>query len=189
MLAVAWNFARRLSLHAFEHTPLLNNVEEESGNRSSFESQRVRVQAKMADLNSVWLKMKKNDRCASFSHGSGASVFQVVTGGLAMPSPVPGPQVAGRPRKTCLLFLHPLAVEHVTYSCYGGRTMIETRGSWSNVHGLSGGFGRAAGWARPGNSGHFRTSLGGGTMRRKAFLLGTHDQGPSDVGEGVFAPV
>ena len=55
---------RRLSLHAFEHTPLLNNVEEEFGNRSSFESQRVRVQANMADLNPVWLKAKKNDRCA-----------------------------------------------------------------------------------------------------------------------------
>ena len=43
----------RLILHAFEHTPLLNNVEEEFGNRSSFESQRVRVQANMADLNSA----------------------------------------------------------------------------------------------------------------------------------------
>ena len=42
---------RRLSLHAFERTPLLNNVEEEFGNRSSFESQRVRVQANMADVN------------------------------------------------------------------------------------------------------------------------------------------
>ena len=36
-------------------------VEEEFGNRSFFESQRVRVQANMADLNSVWLKVKKND--------------------------------------------------------------------------------------------------------------------------------
>ena len=58
---------RRLSLHAFEHTPLLNNVEEEFGNRSSFESQRVRVQANMADLNfGSRLKVKKNGRCASF---------------------------------------------------------------------------------------------------------------------------
>ena len=44
----------RLFLHAFEHTPLLNNVEEEFGNGSSFESQRVRLQAKMADLNSTF---------------------------------------------------------------------------------------------------------------------------------------
>ena len=29
--------ARRLSLHAFEHTPLFSNVKEEFGNRSSFE--------------------------------------------------------------------------------------------------------------------------------------------------------
>ena len=49
----------RLILHAFEHTPLLNNVEEEFGNRSSFESQRVRVQANMADLNSVLAQGEK----------------------------------------------------------------------------------------------------------------------------------
>ena len=55
----------RLILHAFEHTPLLNNVEEEFGNRSSFESQSVRVQANMADLNSVLAQGEKNDRCAS----------------------------------------------------------------------------------------------------------------------------
>ena len=55
----------RLILHAFEHTPLLNNFEEEFGNRSSFESQRVRVQANMADLNSVLAQGEKNDRCAS----------------------------------------------------------------------------------------------------------------------------
>ena len=35
-------------LHAFEHTPLSINVEEEFGNRSSFESQRVCVQANTA---------------------------------------------------------------------------------------------------------------------------------------------
>ena len=50
---------RRLILHAFEHTPLLNNVEEEFGNRSSFESQRVRVQANMADLNSILARGEK----------------------------------------------------------------------------------------------------------------------------------
>ena len=49
----------RLILHAFEHTPLLNNVEEKFGNRSSFESQRVRVQANMADLNSVLAQGEK----------------------------------------------------------------------------------------------------------------------------------
>ena len=54
------------SLHAFEHTPLLNNVEEEFGNRSSFESTRVCVQANMADVNfGSRLKVKKNGRCAS----------------------------------------------------------------------------------------------------------------------------
>ena len=37
-----------------------------SGTESSFESQRVRVQANMADLTFlVWLKVKKTDRCAS----------------------------------------------------------------------------------------------------------------------------
>ena len=49
----------RLILHAFEHTPLLNNVEEEFGNRSSFESQRVRVQANMAYLNSILAQGEK----------------------------------------------------------------------------------------------------------------------------------
>ena len=32
----------RLILHAFEHTPLLNDIEEEFRNGTSFESQRVR---------------------------------------------------------------------------------------------------------------------------------------------------
>ena len=50
---------KRLSLHVFEPTPLSNNVEEEFGNRSSFESQRVRVQANMADLNSVLAQGEK----------------------------------------------------------------------------------------------------------------------------------
>ena len=60
----------RLILHAFEHTPLLNNVEEEFGNRSSFESQRVRVQANMADLNSVLAQGEKERplRELCFSH-------------------------------------------------------------------------------------------------------------------------
>ena len=60
----------RLILHAFEHTPLLNNVEEEFGNRSSFESQRVRVQANMADLNSVLTQGEKERplRELCFSH-------------------------------------------------------------------------------------------------------------------------
>ena len=51
---------RRLSLHAFEHTPLSSNVEEEFGNRSSFESQRVRVQANTAELNSVLAQGEKD---------------------------------------------------------------------------------------------------------------------------------
>ena len=62
----------RLILHAFERTPLLNNVEEEFGNRSSFESQRVRVQANMADLNSVLAQGEKERplRELCFSHCS-----------------------------------------------------------------------------------------------------------------------
>ena len=62
--------AMRLILHAFEHTPLLNNVEEEFGNRSSFESQRVRVQANMADLNSALAQGEKERplRELCFSH-------------------------------------------------------------------------------------------------------------------------
>ena len=61
---------RGLILHAFEHTPLLNNVEEEFGNRSSFESQRVRVQANMADLNSILAQGEKERplRELCFSH-------------------------------------------------------------------------------------------------------------------------
>ena len=46
-------------MHAFEHTPLSSNVEEEFGNRSSFESQRVRVQANTAELNSVLAQGEK----------------------------------------------------------------------------------------------------------------------------------
>ena len=49
----------RLIVHAFEHTPLLNNVEEEFGDRSSFDSQRVRVQANMAYLNSILAQGEK----------------------------------------------------------------------------------------------------------------------------------
>ena len=61
-------------LHAFEHTPLLNNVEEEFGNRSCFESQRVRAQANMADLNFGLAQGGKERplRELCFSHGSGA---------------------------------------------------------------------------------------------------------------------
>ena len=57
-------------MHAFEHTPLLNNVEEEFGNRSSFESRRVRVQANMADLNSILAQGEKERplRELCFSH-------------------------------------------------------------------------------------------------------------------------
>ena len=51
---------RRLSFHVFEDTPLSSNVEEEFGNRSSFESQRVRVQANMAELNSVLAQGEKD---------------------------------------------------------------------------------------------------------------------------------
>ena len=47
-------------LHAFEQTPLSSNVEEEFGNRSSFESQRVCVQASTAELNSVLAQGEKD---------------------------------------------------------------------------------------------------------------------------------
>ena len=61
-LAVVWNSFEHQEtvLHAFEHTPLSSNVEEEFGNRSSFESQRVRVQANTAELNSVLAQGEKD---------------------------------------------------------------------------------------------------------------------------------
>ena len=61
-LAVAWNSFEHQEtvLHAFEHTPLSSNVEEKFGNRSSFESQRVRLQANTAELNSVLAQGEKD---------------------------------------------------------------------------------------------------------------------------------
>ena len=97
----------RLILHAFEHTPLLNNVEEEFGNRSSFESQRVRVQANMADLNSVLAQGEKERRLRELcfsqrEHATSGDGVQVPTASLTDMSKCSQPWLQGHiARHTC----------------------------------------------------------------------------------------